>query len=178
MSTVSFFENVFQEDFCRFLLRDCVETIRSGRETWRSNLTWDPAVVRASSPVLVRTCSDLLKNSILDQLLSAKVIRHKEYLVMNYAGTKLSYIPWHSDKVYADALTVYLNETWHRDWGGIYLFSDEETATIRGYIPKFNSAVKNDAHTLHSTTIVAPDAEIPRITLQLFSSEKQLKTQQ
>jgi hypothetical protein len=172
MSSVSFFENVFQEDFCRFLLRDCLENLRSGREIWRSNLTWEPAVVRASSLVLVRTYGDLLKNFILSQLLNAKVIQHKEYVVMNYAWTKLSYIPWHSDKMYDDAVTVYLNETWHRDWGGIYLFSDDETSTIRGYIPKFNSAVKNGAHTLHSTTIMSTDAEIPRITLQLFSPRR------
>ena len=131
MSSVSFFENVFPEDFCKFLLRDSLENLRSGREMWRSNLTWDPAVVRASSPILLRTYNDLLKNSILKQLLDSKVIQHKEYLVLNYACTKLSYIPWHSDKLYDNAVTVYLNETWDRDWGGIYLFRDEETATIR-----------------------------------------------
>ena len=45
MSSVSFFENVFPEDFCKFLLRDSLENLRSGREMWRSNLTWDPAAV-------------------------------------------------------------------------------------------------------------------------------------
>lgn len=172
MSSVSFFENVFPEDFCKFLLRDSLENLRSGREMWRSNLTWDPAVVRASSPILLRTYNELLKNSILKQLLDSKVIQHKEYTVLNYACTKLSYIPWHSDKLYDNAVTVYLNETWDRDWGGIYLFRDEEAATIRGYIPKFNSAIKNDARTLHSTTIMSSDAEIPRITLQLFSPKQ------
>jgi Rps23 Pro-64 3,4-dihydroxylase Tpa1-like proline 4-hydroxylase len=170
MSNVSFFENVLKEDFCRFLLRDSLENLTSRREMWRSNLTWDSAVVRASSIVLVRAYNDLLKDSILNQLLNSKVIQHKKYVVLNYAWTKLSYIPWHNDGTHDSAVTVYLNETWHRDWGGIYLFREEETGTIRGYIPKFNSAVTNDAHTLHSTTIMSTDAETPRITLQLFSA--------
>jgi Rps23 Pro-64 3,4-dihydroxylase Tpa1-like proline 4-hydroxylase len=126
--------------------------------------------VKASSPVLVRPYNDLLKNSILNQLLKNNVIKHTDYSVMNFVWTKLSYIPWHDDPAASSAITVYLNEKWHRDWGGIYLFSENEGEQIRGYIPKFNSAVKSESRVMHATTIISSDAETPRITVQLFSS--------
>jgi hypothetical protein len=169
MPGVEFFENVFQEQFCRFLLCESLELLRSRHCVWRSNLQWNPDVVKASSPVLVRPYNDLLKNSILNQLLKNKIIKHKEYHVMNFVWTKLSYIPWHSDPGESSAITVYLNEKWHEDWGGIFLFREKESEQIKGYIPKFNSAVKNESGIMHATTIVSSDAETPRITIQLFS---------
>jgi Rps23 Pro-64 3,4-dihydroxylase Tpa1-like proline 4-hydroxylase len=171
VSGVLYFENVFPEDLCRFLLHDALETLRSGQECWRSNLQWHSGVVRASSPVLVRTYNDLVKKAVLDQLLKEKVIEHQEFVVMNYVWSKLGYIPWHNDESHETAVTVYLNDNWNENWGGIYLYRDSETGGIGGYTPKFNSAVRNDANTWHSTTIISSDAEIPRITLQLFSSK-------
>ena len=87
---------------------------------------------------------------------------------MNFVWTKLSYILWHNDPTASSAITVYLNEIWHKDWGGIYLFNESDGEQIRGYIPKFNSAVKNDSRIMQATTIVSSDAETPRITVQLY----------
>jgi Rps23 Pro-64 3,4-dihydroxylase Tpa1-like proline 4-hydroxylase len=109
---------------------------------------------------------------ILKQLLDRGVINDKNYDVMNYVWTRLSYIPWHNDSIYTSAVTIYLNEFWDPDWGGIYLYhTDMEPKDIKGYIPKFNTAIKNNHKIYHSTTIIAMDAELPRITVQLFTKE-------
>src|SRR5205807_392777 len=94
----------------------------------------------------------------------------KNYHVMNYVWTRLSYIPWHNDGARGTAITIYLNEYWDPDWGGIYLFHTErEPTNIKGYLPKFNTAVKNNNTVSHSTTMISMDAQIPRVTIQLFT---------
>jgi Rps23 Pro-64 3,4-dihydroxylase Tpa1-like proline 4-hydroxylase len=106
---------------------------------------------------------------ILQKLLDNGVINDKTYIVMNYVWTKLSYIPWHNDTTYTSAITIYLNEYWDPDWGGIFLYHTEtEQKNIKGYIPKFNTAIKNSRKVYHSTTIISMDAETPRVTVQLF----------
>jgi hypothetical protein len=170
MPSAEFFENVFEDKFCRFLLRESLVILHSNQLVWTTNLRWDPKVVKASAPVLVRPYNDLLKDKILNQLLKKEIIKHKEYDVMNYVWTRLSYIPWHNDGHVRSAITIYLNENWHKDWGGIFLFMEKESEQIKGYIPKFNSAVRNESGIMHSTTIISSDAEAPRITIQLFSA--------
>jgi Rps23 Pro-64 3,4-dihydroxylase Tpa1-like proline 4-hydroxylase len=90
---------------------------------------------------------------------------------MNYVWTRLSYIPWHNDAASRIAITIYLNEYWDPDWGGIFLYStDIEPRNIKGYVPKFNTAIKNNNKILHSTTMISMDAKSPRITIQLFTN--------
>ena len=170
MHGLEFYENVFEDAFCKFLLRESLETLRSNQYVWKSNLQWNPPIVKASTPVLLRHYNDLLKKAILDQLLKKEIIKHKEYTVMNYVWTRLSYIPWHNDPHTSSAITVYLNEKWHKDWGGLFLFMERDSEQIHGYIPRFNSAVKNESNIMHSTTIISSDAETPRITIQMFDA--------
>ena len=164
---VEFFDNVFEPDFCNFLLRDSQAKLASGREFTRSNYQWAGVIVRASQPVLVRDYDPALAAIILGQLIKRGVVNNSDFVVMNYAWSRLSYIPWHNDAMHELAITVYLNDTWDQDWGGVFLYKDE-TAGIRGYAPKFNTCVKNAGHVLHSTTMITTDAGAPRLTLQLF----------
>jgi Rps23 Pro-64 3,4-dihydroxylase Tpa1-like proline 4-hydroxylase len=111
-----------------------------------------------------------MSNLILQQLYERGVIGDKNYHVMNYVWTRLSYIPWHHDDTRRNAITVYLNEWWDPNWGGIYLYRTGNDANdIRGYLPKFNTAIKNSNTLVHSTTMISPDAEAPRVTVQLFT---------
>jgi hypothetical protein len=173
MEDIEFYENVFREDFCKFLFRNSLENLSSGRGFASSNFQWQPEIVRASAAVLVRdydVYDRKLSNIILQQLYDKGVIDDKNYTVMNYVWTRLSYIPWHSDGRRRNAITIYLNEYWDSNWGGIYLYyTDMERKNIKGYLPKFNTAVKNNNKISHSTTMISMDAESPRVTIQLFA---------
>jgi hypothetical protein len=169
---VELFENVFDPQFCTFLLRESQAKLASGRDFSRSNYQWDSGIVRASLPVLVRDYDEAMSALILGQLIKRGVIESNKFSVMNYAWSRLSYIPWHDDPSHKTAITVYLNERWDSDWGGIFLYMDE-AGEIRGYIPKFNTCVKNSGHILHSTTMVTPDADGPRLTVQIFPKPSQ-----
>jgi hypothetical protein len=164
---IEFFDQVFEPVFCNFLLKDSREKLASGHEFTRSNYQWASNVVKASAPVLVRHYDPALAAIILDQLIKRGVLESTEFVVMNYAWSRLSYIPWHSDDMHEVAVTVYLNELWDRDWGGVFLYRDQ-AAEIRGYAPKFNSCVRNAGHIMHSTTMITTDAGSPRLTVQIF----------
>jgi len=99
------------------------------------------------------------------------MIGHRHYHVMNYVWTRLSYIPWHDDGQRPEAITLYLNDQWDLDWGGLILYRDRKQQ-IRAYPPTFNCGLKNSNSVIHSTTPVNLDAPEPRFTVQLFSKQR------
>jgi hypothetical protein len=169
--SIVFYEDVFEPAFCRHLLKDARGSLTEGRTFTRSNFQWKERVVRSSMPVLVRDYGAAEAALILAQLVKKGLIENDDYHVMNYAWTRLSYIPWHSDGSKDVAVTIYLNDEWPKDWGGIFLYVDEGSE-LRGRFPAFNSGLKNSANLLHATTPVALDAAEPRYTVQLFSGRR------
>lgn len=165
---IHFFDKAFDERFCGFLLNDARDQLEKGTGFTRSNYHWKDAIRLMSAVVLVRDYEPHLAQLILADLLKRKIVEHGDYHVMNYAWTRLSYIPWHDDNKRSEALTIYLNDRWELDWGGLFLYQDEQQQ-IRGFAPKFNCGLRNDNNVMHSTTPVALEAPEPRFTLQLFA---------
>lgn len=154
--------------FAAMLLDDARTTLSEGGTVWRTNASWGEEVRRASHVVLVREYEARIAELIRAQLAQTGVIDGKgHWRVMGYAWTQLAYIPWHNDANHPEAATVYLNASWDPDWGGLFLWRDDEGA-IHAHEPQFNSAVRNSAAVQHATTPVMLDAPEPRFTLQLF----------
>ncbi|HUQ13123.1 MAG TPA: 2OG-Fe(II) oxygenase [Novosphingobium sp.] len=133
----------------------------------RTNAGWEHAIVRASEPVLIRDFGGPIGETIVAALHQRGVLPHRAYGLMLYAWPPASYIAWHSDGRHDDAVTVYLNPSWDRDWGGLFLYEDD-AGDIRAVLPRFNLALRNSAKLPHATTPVTADAPEPRFTLQLF----------
>lgn len=171
LAGITIFEHVFEEKLCQFLYKNAVEELSRGKSFTRSNFHWNPVIVRSSQVVLVRDYDEILSKVILGALQERGVIESDDFHVMNYAWTPLSYIPWHNDAGHQYAITIYLNEKWDRDWGGLFLYRDASEGDIRGFAPQFNSAVKNGANIEHATTMITPDSPDPRMTIQIFPNE-------
>ena len=86
-----------------------------------------------------------------------------------YCWKQTSFIPWHTDAEHNAALTIYLNNFWDRDWGGYFMYYDNDD--IKCIIPKENLAILQENNPLHSTTMTTPSSS-DRITLQLFLNNK------
>ena len=171
MRGIDFFENVFDERFCSFLLNDARGQLERGTGYNRSNFEWNPAIRKSSAVVMVRQYDEVNKAFILEQLTAKGLIGHRDYHVMSFAWTRLSYIPWHNDSKKEQALTIYLNDRWDADWGGLFLYRDEKDE-IRGFAPRFSCGLRNASHVEHATTPVTLDAPEPRYTVQLFSEPR------
>lgn len=171
MADIEFYDGIFDPRFCQFLLDDSRAAIARGGEFSRSNFNWPQNIVRGSAAVLVRDVREDLQRFIILSLIQRGMITHDGYHVMNYAWTRFSYIPWHNDGHRKEALTIYLNDVWDADWGGLFLYKDADQA-IRGFAPTFNCGLRNTEHVRHCTTMVTAEASEPRFTLQLFSREE------
>jgi hypothetical protein len=167
---IEFFADVFDQAFCAFLLSEAQATLASGDGFTHSNSNWPVNIVRASQPILVRNYDPALAAIILRQLIKRGVIDEPNFAVMNYAGSPSSYTPWHNDPMHEVAVTVFLNDVWDPDWGGIFLYKDD-AGGVRGCTPKFNTCLRNAGHVPHATTMVTPDAASPRLTVQLFPKQ-------
>lgn len=171
MKGIEFFENAFDERYCSFLLNDARGQLLKGTGYNRSNFQWNPAVRNSSGVVMVREYDEVNKTFILQQLTARGLVDHRDYFVMGFAWTRLSYIPWHNDSKKEQALTIYLNDHWEPDWGGLFLYKDEH-GEIRGFPPRYNCGLRNSSHVEHATTPVTLDAPEPRFTVQLFCEFK------
>lgn len=127
---------------------------------------WEKSIVRSSARVDIFHLSETnFKSQILENY---KKFIHKNYsecFVNFYKWLPGSYIPFHSDGAYGLASTIYLNEFWDKNYGGLFLY--EKDNEIKVFTPTYNCAVINDNNLSHSTSIISPEAPV-RETLQIF----------
>lgn len=172
MADIAFYENALDPRFARALLQETKQQLEDRSVVWSTNVSWQPEIVRASHPVLMRSYASGAAKMILEQLGQNGVLDPgKDWKVQNYVWTRLSYIPWHNDGNHSEAVTVYLNEDWDSDWGGLFLWRESMKGPIQAREPRFNTALRNADKLWHATTPVMLDAPEPRITLQLFRQD-------
>lgn len=78
-----------------------------------------------------------------------------------------SHINWHTDGVgNRAAATIYLNEDWNVNWGGLFLYDNNGHASW--FNPQYNYCVYFKSPMWHSVTMINRSAEYPRLSIQLF----------
>ena len=136
-----------------------------GRPVWSTNhLGWVKPIVRDSANVDILN----LKNTILEEKILFHFKKYKKYncIGLNYNRWHPgSFIPFHNDKIYKLASSVYLTEDWDRNYGGLFMY--EHKKELKAVVPEYNHAIINSNSVVHGTSIVSPKAPI-RETLQLF----------
>ena len=170
-----YYENVLDESFCHELFNESLIKFNNGEACWSSNYFWNGPLTKDTHPIFIRDYEGEQKQKILKQLYEKNLIEdiNKEYSVMNYVATRLSYIPWHNDIPYNEGITIYLNEYWEPDWGGMYLYmEDVNTNKISGFIPKFNTAIHNTKKEgngiFHGVSLISLGSQCPRVSIQVF----------
>jgi len=78
-----------------------------------------------------------------------------------------SFIPWHDDGNKSAAATIYLNEYWDADYGGLFLYDELNGEGIRGIVPHFNKCIFQPGGLWHCTTQTHFKAPV-RKSLQVF----------
>jgi Rps23 Pro-64 3,4-dihydroxylase Tpa1-like proline 4-hydroxylase len=135
------------------------------------NLTdWDVGVIATSGTIILYNLPDIIKLEIKAYLSTKIVLLETKTIDATYTlGSRYSYIPWHADEGRLLACTVYLNESWDKDWSGALIYtSDGEHKAI---YPEFNKAVFFKPPINHCT--IMPNIQAPlRESLQIFIDEK------
>jgi hypothetical protein len=162
----------FEQFLPEELYEEAIETANyiltlGGNELF-TNYYWDHGIRKDSFPVLIH---NIYKDTNLYKKLRENIEEKTgknivDDNIMIYFWTRYSYIPWHNDNVHYDgAITVYLNREWDRDFGGYFLY--EENDEIKAILPKRNLAVMQYDSLMHCTTPVNFSGEM-RITIQSF----------
>lgn len=169
---ITYYDDFFPEEIYKELINTAKYLLRNGAMSFSTNAYWDHGIVKDSFPVLIHHVykdSDLFKkvHDIVEKRTNLFVSDHE---IMLYFWTRFAYIPWHADKSYGGALTVYLNEEWHEDFGGYFLYEDNKK-DIRAILPRRNFGLLQQGGLRHCTTPVNYDGGM-RITLQVFLENK------
>jgi len=163
MSNVFFVYNVLPVD----LILQIKNYVNKEQPEITNHNGWDPKIVNDSARVDVFRLNhtpfnqDII-NCYADYIdLKKHPITHVNY----YKWLPGSFIPFHNDGIYSFSSSIYLNESWDRDYGGLFLYENGED--LKAYVPKYNSAVINNKNILHGTSIISSTAP-KRETIQIF----------
>jgi hypothetical protein len=163
---VKIIENVLPVEFIKNIQEESKKFIPE--ISWRSNLSWDKRIVKSSSLVLIRHLDNVQTDFLKNRLIDLGIFPVKEeytFKAMTYLWSPLSYIPWHEDKGWKGAATIYINQSWDENWGGYIMWEDEKG--IHASAPSFNRMAVNSSNVRHCTTLTTKDAEL-RETIQMF----------
>jgi Rps23 Pro-64 3,4-dihydroxylase Tpa1-like proline 4-hydroxylase len=82
-----------------------------------------------------------------------------------YYWSQNSHIPWHNDHLHVGGITIYLNESWDTDSGGLFLFENNDL--VQGIYPQRNLCIQQQGNVSHSVSPSSSQSQI-RTTIQIF----------
>ena len=164
---ITIFNTILKEPDFFFVKGVCDQIYKSG--DYIENGMWGENIKGNSNPVYIHpiTCKNIqgmVKRNLEEydvEPLNKNVIKG----MMFYYWKEGSYIPWHTDENHSAGLTIYLNDTWNYQNGGLFLYNHNDQ--IKTLIPSRNTGVLQVGGMDHSTTIVRKGSKV-RKTLQIF----------
>ena len=128
---------------------------------------------------------DGIKGSCMSALVSKKLCEKiekdiKRHVPSGYSGLYMQFhvfqyysgVAVHNDGTRTFGATIYLNKEWDANWGGIFLWKeDEDDEIMKGILPKPNMMVLNDEREMHMVTSISPDCKEPRCSIQIWGIE-------
>jgi len=147
------------------------------RTCWQSTLTdhYDGAVYYASIDEFDNIENHPKAFEIKDKIQTAfdKTIDWDSSRLLIHVWDYGSGINWHSDSHCDFGMTIYLNHTWEKHWGGIFKYIEGDE--VKEIFPAPGKCIVNDNSTWHSVTKLTT-RNPQRFTLQLFGNFKNEET--
>jgi hypothetical protein len=163
--------NVVQNVFCPETLEKLHAFSRGGKQPSRTNFfSYEPHAVGMSNAIFCFDLDDDIRTIVFDELVSKNVLPSTPVKAQSYIHlfSRNSFIPWHDDRKYAYTVTIYLNQDWDLNFGGLFVYQDGED--LKCIPPKYNSAAYFAPPIPHTTTATAINAPL-RESLQIFVEE-------
>jgi hypothetical protein len=108
-----------------------------------SNLTYSPDLVEASTPIFsMELHEDIVKKITKLYTKQFKEFKNKTFNMDYKIYSPNSYITWHGDDEYIAGSTIYLNREYHPNDGGLFLYRDESSESVKNGEIGMNQALK------------------------------------
>tara|TARA_B100001029_G_C15061211_1_gene458630 strand:+ start:3449 stop:3982 length:534 start_codon:yes stop_codon:yes gene_type:complete len=140
-----------------------------GAYKWSSSeILWNSGLrIGTTGSTLVQETPQWLRDLLIPEL--NKVLPEYHDININYhLWQRGSGISAHTDLDYIFGATLYLNEEWHMNYGGLFVWQPKGEDTLRAIIPEGNTLVLNDDSETHMVTPVSMEATQYRVTLQIW----------
>jgi len=131
-----------------------------------SKFTWDENIKEFSIGQINQCLIDDDICSRIESCLKPYVKKYKKIVIQHFIWHPLSNISLHNDNAYLFGATVYLNENWDINWGGLFVY--KETDSYKVIEPEYNTCVINDEQADHLVTTISPNIQYPRRTIQIW----------
>ena len=162
----NFLDYTFYKDIHNSIIKErkFIE-LESSKNFWKKTL-----ISNINSPDITKSIHDYPPFKKLKILIQHnpyfKIKKSTNYLnPMIYFWKKGTGINWHDDGNWKYGATYYINHKWNKNWGGEFMFNDENNY---GFLPVVgNSLVVVKAPFSHKVNpVISPT--MPRITIQIF----------
>lgn len=161
------FHNILSSE----ILVNCAKELDSliREPVWRvSDQFWQPqiqvGVVGLCTSTLV---GEELKSQIYESIKDI-LPEHDGIMAQHYIWHKHGAISLHDDGAHKFGATIYLNQNWNIDNGGIFVWKDNTTGELYAQCPSYNSLMLNSNRELHLVTPISPLTSENRITIQIW----------
>lgn len=166
---IDIYKNVLTETTLSVVHDELIKFMKTPNIWGSSNFKWaDDIKVNISGSTLITQVSPAVSNFIIQDLDS--LLPNKNVVLQYYVWTANSGISLHADALYKFGATIYLNETWDINDGGLFLYENTPN-DWRVHVPEFNTMVINNDATNHMVTPVSPFAKHNRYTIQIFGEK-------
>ena len=166
------FDRVLTDKLLQDIRMEVSET--NNEEAWKGSFAWPSELTKGYfSNCLSRTIVGEMKERILKEI-QLFLPECKVYYLQYYIWQQLSGIAVHDDHDKVFGATIYLNDTWVPENGGIFLYKDKENSGPEwtALLPERNNMVVNDNRELHMVTHVSPYSTDLRYTIQIWGQDQ------
>jgi len=162
--------NDFFDSDCLKYIEEQIERSKNtaSLRTSYPSYNWPNYIIQDSTPVIIYDMYDA--DILLNRLEEVMEIKNPVTFMIYYWPVG-SYIPWHNDAHATWTATLYCNKIWDMDWGGLFLYKEEDK--ILAEVPEWNKLIIQTDKAWHSTTPITkpylhqPHPEL-RTTIQMF----------
>lgn len=161
------FNDVLSED----LYTDCVLELQNNvnSQVWSSStLNWVDEVKRGiRGSCLTTKTSDFISKRLEKEL--KNYFPKYNYISFQYNVWQYhSGLPIHNDTNHLFGATIYLNNEWDLNYGGIFIWKNIDSNIHNAICPKRNMMILNDDNTEHMVTPITMDIPDLRCTIQIW----------
>ena len=159
--------NVLSEE----LLLDCWNEVGklSKEPVWSSNLlSWEKNLLLGLSGSTLQTPVPKHNRERIIKSISNFYPKDTNYsYIQYYIWQSHSGISRHDDNAYNTGSTIYLNEKWDKNMGGLFVWEEKGIEIMKAIAPQKNMMIVNDKTEFHFVTSISPFCKEFRVTIQI-----------
>jgi hypothetical protein len=153
------------------LFNECIDelNIKKSLDCWRNNyFTWNRDLINNPGCCLASLVSENLRTKLLFEL-ERFLLPYEKCVVQFQLFHPISSLAMHADNNLKFGATLYLNEFWNINDGGLFVWHDKVLNDLKVFAPVKNAFVLNDNQEWHMVTALGVNSPV-RSSIQFFAS--------